>query len=46
MKRLVELILKESEEAVLVLEAKIQLEIESSDSTNEMLDLKKKHDEY
>ena len=46
MKRLVELLLKESEEAVSVLEAEIQIEIERSDSTNEILDLEKKHKEY
>ena len=46
-KRLVELLLKESEEAVSVVEAEIQVEIERSDSANEILeDLEKKHKEY
>ena len=46
-KRLVELLLKESEEAVSVVEAEIQVEIERSDSTNEILkDLEKKHKDY
>ena len=46
-KRLVELLLKESEEAVSVVEAEIHVEIERSDSTNEILeDLEKKHKEY
>ena len=46
-KRLVELLLKESEEAVSVVEEEIQVEIERSDSTNEILkDLEKKHKEY
>ena len=46
-KRLVELLLKESQEAVSVVEAEIQVEIERSDSTNEILeDLEKKHKEY
>ena len=46
-KRLVELLLKKSEEAVSVIEAEIQVEIERSDSTNEILeDLEKKHKEY
>ena len=46
-KRLVELLLKESEEAVSVFEAEIQVEIERSDSTSEILeDLQKKHKEY
>ena len=45
-KRLVELLLKESEEAVWVTEARIQVEIERSDSTNEILeDLEKKQKE-
>ena len=43
-KRLVELLLKESEEAVSVVQAEIQVEIEQSDSTNKILeDLEKKH---
>ena len=46
-KRLVELLLKESEEAASVVEAEIHVEIERSDSTNEILeDLEKKHKEY
>ena len=46
-KRLVELLLKESEEAFSVVGAEIQVEIEQSDSTNEILeDLEKKHKEY
>ena len=46
-KRLVELLLKESEDAVSVVEAEIQVEIERSDSTNEILEhLEKKHKEY
>ena len=43
-KRLVELLLKESEEAVSVVQAEIQVEIEQSDSTHKILeDLEKKH---
>ena len=43
-KRLVELLLKESEEAVSVVQAEIQVEIEHSDSTHKILeDLEKKH---
>ena len=46
-KRLVELLLKESEGAISVVEAEIQVEIERSDCTNEILeDLEKKHKEY
>ena len=46
-KRLVEVLLKESEKAVLVVEAEIQVEIEQGDSTNKILeDLEKKHKEY
>ena len=46
-KRLVELLLKESEEAVSVVEAEIQIEIERSDSTNQTAeDLERKHKEY
>ena len=46
-KRLVELLLKESEEAFSVVGAEIRVEIEQSDSTNEILeDLEKKHKEY
>ena len=46
-KRLVELLFRESEEVVLVVEAEIQVEIGWSDSTNEILDdLEKKHKEY
>ena len=45
-KRLVELLLNESEEAVTVVDAEMQVEIERSDSTNEILeDLEKKHKE-
>ena len=46
-KRLVELLLKKSEGAVSVVEAEIQVEIERSDCTNEILeDLEKEHKEY
>ena len=46
-KRLVELLLKESEEALSVVEAEIQVEIERSDSTNEILEhIVKKDKEY
>ena len=39
--------MKASEKAVLVIEAEIQVEIERSDSANEILeDLEKKHKEY
>ena len=44
-KKFVELLLKESEEAVSVLETEIILEIKRSDSTNKILDLEKKHKE-
>ena len=42
-KKLVELLLKESEEAASVVQAEIQVEIEQSDSTHKILDLEKKH---
>ena len=46
-KRLVELLLKESEEALSVVEAEIQVVIERSDSTSEILEyLVKKQKEY
>ena len=46
-KRVVELLLKESEEALSVVEAEIQVVIERSDSTSEILEyLVKKQKEY